>query len=335
MFSRSLHFSSCSNRSSLVISSPVSPTSSSFMSPGSSISEAPTSPPATSSDHASESLSATEVGSISSGASETQEEDPASLAAVLQNEAPDVAEADSSVAMEPKDGNQAEVLEEPESLSEDAPQRVEGFAKDMAAGILSEALLEAAGKGQLVQRDSEDATRSLLIDNSETSDLCEKEGSSLPCLSSQVPAPPKQEGEPSEDAQNSTETEELNSQESELPPSNSSESPEKSLQDSGSSTTQAEAAQEDVPSNTSAVLETGAIAKIPPHQTETEEGSCQQRGNTEDDDVSSDGSIEEIDVSPKVINAQVRRYILPTALIGVAFQKQYMMANVPFHGGHF
>ncbi|XP_015280619.1 PREDICTED: bridging integrator 2 [Gekko japonicus] len=290
-----------SNRSSLVISSPVSPTSASFMSPGSSISEAPTSPPATFSDHGSESLSTTEGASISSGASETEEENPASSAAVLQNEAPDVAEADSSVATEPKDDNQAEVLEKPISLSEDTPQEVEAFANNMAAGILSEALLEAASKGQIVHRDPEDTTRPLSIDNSETSDLCEKEGSSLPCLSSKVTAPPKQEAEPSEDTQNNAQTEESNHQENESPPSDTSESPEKSLQDSGSST-QAEAVQ-DVPSNTNSGL-TGAIDKMPPHQTETEEGSCQQCGNTEDD-VSSDGSIEEIDVSPKVTNTQI------------------------------
>ncbi|KAL8163919.1 UNVERIFIED_CONTAM: hypothetical protein K2H54_040970 [Gekko kuhli] len=291
-----------SKRSSLVISSPVSPTSSSFMSPGSSISEAPASPPATSSDHTSESFSATEVASISSGASETEEENPASSAAVLRNEAPDVAEADSSIATEPKDDDQAEVLEKPISLSEDTPQKAEAFAENMAAGILSEALLEASSKGQIVHTNPEDTTRPLSIDNSKTSDLCDKEGSSLTSLSSKVTAPPEQETEPSEDTQNNARIEESNHQENESPPSDTSESPEKSLQDSGSST-QAEVVQEDVPRNTNSGL-TGTIDKMPPHQTETGEGSCQQCGNTEDD-VSSDGSIEEIDVSPKVTSTQI------------------------------
>lgn len=332
MFSNFLHFSSPSNRSSLIISSPVSPTSSAFMSPGSSISEAPTSPPATSSDQASESLYATEVASLSSGASVTEEEEPASLAAVLQNEAPDVAEADFPIATEPKDGDQAEVLEKPVSLSEDTPQKVEAFAKNMVAGILTEAVLEAASKGQIVHRDSEDATLSLSISNSKTSDLCEKEGSSLPCLSSEVPSPPEQEVEPSEDTQNTAESEKSNDQESESSPSNALES----LQDSGSSN-QAEAAQEDVPSNTnsgltSTVLEAGAIDKMQPHQTEAGEGSSQQHWNTEDD-ASSDGSIEETEVSPKVINTQVRYYIFPIALSSVEFQKQHLPGLVLF-GGH-
>ncbi|XP_060108449.1 bridging integrator 2 [Heteronotia binoei] len=295
-----------SNRGSLVISSPVSPTSSSFMSPGSSISEALTSPPAASSDHTSESLSATEA-SISSEASETEEENLPSSATVLQHEPPDIAEADSSVSTEPKDGNQNEVLEKPINLSEDTPQKVEVFAENMAAGVLSEALLEVASKDQIVQRDSEDTTRPLSINNPQTGDLCEEEGTSVPCLSSKSPAPPKQEAKPSEDAQNSAQFKESNHQENELLPSDTSESPEKSLKDSGPST-QAEEAQKEVPSNTnseltSTVVETGATNKMPPHQTETGEGSCQQCGETEDD-VNSDGSIEEIDVSPKVINTE-------------------------------
>ncbi|XP_077185030.1 bridging integrator 2 isoform X2 [Paroedura picta] len=292
-----------SNRSSLVISSPVSPTSSSFMSPGNSINEAPTSP-AISPDPASESLSATEVASTSSGSSETEGKDPASLATESQDEAPEVAEADFFIATKPKDGNQAEGLEKPIPITEDTPQKVEAFAKNMAAGILSEALLEAASKGQIVRRDSEETTRPISVNNSETSDLCEKDGSSLPCLSSKVPEPPKQEAESSEGTQNNAEIEELSSQENKSPPSNASQSLDESLQDSESST-QAEAAQEDTNSGpTSTVLETGAIDQTPPDQAETAEGGCQQWRNTEDD-VSSEGSIEEDDVSPKVINAQI------------------------------
>ncbi|KAJ6656153.1 hypothetical protein lerEdw1_004070 [Lerista edwardsae] len=69
-----------SNRGSLVISSPVSPTSSSFMLPGNRKSETPTSPPATSSNHTNESLSAIEMTSKSNGASKPEEENPVSLA---------------------------------------------------------------------------------------------------------------------------------------------------------------------------------------------------------------------------------------------------------------
>nr|XP_056720880.1 bridging integrator 2 [Euleptes europaea] len=290
-----------SNRSSLVISSPVSPTSSSFMPPGSNISEAPTSPPAASSNHAAE------TASISSRASETEEEGPSSLATALQNEAPDTTESDSSAVREPKDGSRAGVPEKPISISKGTPQNVEAFANNIAAGILSEALAEVASKGQIVHKDPEDTTRPISIDNSQTSDICDQEGSSLPCLSSDVPAPPKQEAaEPSEDALNDAPVEESNHQENESPPSDISESPEKNL-DSGSST-EAEATQDDIPINTNdgltpTVLETGAGHKMPPHQTQTGEGSCQKCGNTEDD-VSSDGSIEETDVSPKVISTQ-------------------------------
>ncbi|XP_054859142.1 bridging integrator 2 [Eublepharis macularius] len=288
-----------SNRSSLVISSPVSPTSPSFLPPGSSISEAPTSPPADSSIHARESLSA----SISSGASETEEEASVSSATASPNEAPDTTEPDA-----PKDSNQAAILEKPVSIPEDSHQKVEAFAKNIAAEILSEALLEADGKGRIVHKDSEDRTQLLSVDKSQTRDICEKEGSSLPCPRSDIPVLPKQEAKRSEDSQNNAQIEESSHRESELPPSDISENPEKNLPDSASAT-QAEAAQEDIRSSSNGGLtpsepETGAVHEMPPRPTETGEGSCQQGGNTEDD-VSSDGSIEEIEVSPKVIKTEI------------------------------
>uniref|UniRef100_A0ACB8EM20 Uncharacterized protein n=1 Tax=Sphaerodactylus townsendi TaxID=933632 RepID=A0ACB8EM20_9SAUR len=295
MFLGSLCFFSRSKRSSLVISSPVRPTSSSFPPPKSSISEAPASAPAASSNHASETASTS---------SEAEEEDPASLATTFQDEVLDVAEPDSSAVREADDGNQAVVLEKPVSTVQDTPQNVQAFAKNVAAGIVSEALAAVAGQGQIVHKEPEDTTRPISTHNPETSDVGEKEGSSLPCRISVVPVPQKQESELSEDAQ----IEESDRQEDEPPPSNTLESPGKNLQDSESST-QAEATQDDIAGNTNGGLtptapKTGAIRKMLPHLTETGESSGQQFENA-DDDVSSEGSIEETDFSPKVINTQI------------------------------
>ncbi|XP_066470840.1 bridging integrator 2 [Tiliqua scincoides] len=231
-----------SNRGSLVISSPVSPTSSSFVLPGNSRSEAPISPPATSSNLANESfsapemasasngankteeeespaslgtnesLSATEMPPVSNGASKTEEESPASLATEVQNEMTEAAKADSSSV---KSDNQPSTLEEPISLSRDSPKKVEDIAINIATEILSEAMHVATHKGQGTHKVSEDTAQPQHRDNTGANDTCKQDESSSPRPIDDNLL--KQEAESPEDTQEEALVKESNHKENNLP----------------------------------------------------------------------------------------------------------------------
>ncbi|XP_053150723.1 bridging integrator 2 isoform X2 [Hemicordylus capensis] len=298
-----------SNRGSLVISSPVSTTNSFFMPSGNSINEIPKSPPATSSDLGRESDLAPEITSTSSGASETEKEAFASLATEAQNEATEAATPVFSTASEPKDNKQVAKPEEgPVSPSRDTIQTVEEVANILTVGILSEAMHEAACQGQNVKKGSEDIAQPPLTDNSEASDTCKKERLQLRC---ETPSSVlKQEAEPTEVAKDRALTEGANHQENHAPPGESSVGLENSPEDSLFST-QAEALQDEPPSSTtndcitSAPPKAGAIHQMAQEQPET--------GGDRDpeEDGSSDGSMEEIDVSPKATNTQIISNFFP------------------------
>nr|XP_028577313.1 bridging integrator 2 [Podarcis muralis] len=269
-----------SNRASLVISSPVSPTSPSAIPTRNSISEMPTSPPAISSNHERESASATKAASAPGGASKAEEKTPASLAT-------DAAKPDFSTASEAKEDSQT--VETTPSIPLGTPQEVEAAANDIAAGILSEAVLEAAGKSPNVPKDSGETSQSPLRSDFEASDTCEKdEGSSLQPRVEVLSLPPQN---PQDEAQ----TGGADHQENNVPLRESSARPEDNPQDPSS---EAEEAQEGAPSTTSDCL-SPALPKAGAAQQQPEE-----RRDAEDD-VNSEGSIEEIDVSPKATNAQI------------------------------
>ncbi|XP_061470929.1 bridging integrator 2 isoform X2 [Rhineura floridana] len=290
-----------SNRGSLVISSPVSPTSSSFIPARNSISETPTSPPAISSNREKETVSATKAACANS-ASEAEEGTSVSLATELQNEVADAAKSDSSTANGAKEDSQAATLEKPAtaSIPKGNPQKVEDVANNIAVEIVSEAVLEAASKN--VPKDSDETSQPLLVNDFEASDTCNKDGGSPPPpprgeVPSLLKSPPNTPDE--------TQTEESAHQENNVLLNESSVCPEDVSQGSPSFTADEEA-QEEAPSAINGCL-TSALPKGADmqQQPETVRSSYQDHSRDAEDDVNSDGSIEEIDVSPKATNAQI------------------------------
>ncbi|XP_042311569.1 bridging integrator 2 [Sceloporus undulatus] len=299
-----------SNRGSLVISSPVSPTSPTSIPVGNSIRETVTSPPASTPNQKRESVPETEeVASMSSGASGTEEEVSASLASELQNEAVEVAGSDTSIVSDPKDDSQVMELETSTHVSQGASQKVEEVANDIARRILSNAVLEAAGKGENVCRDSEDSEQPLLVNDFETSVTCEKDGGSLPQQEDEVPSLLKQEDKTFKNAQDEAQVEESDTQGDSLVSSESSVSPEGNPQNFPSP--QDEKVKGEAPSTIITSLPYRCITHAVP---ETEDNQQHQPGTGEESDQedckdaeandSSDGSMEETEVSPKVTNMQ-------------------------------
>ncbi|KAH0629098.1 hypothetical protein JD844_010923 [Phrynosoma platyrhinos] len=296
-----------SNRGSLVISSPISPTSPTSIPVGNSIRETVTSPSASTPNQKRESVPETEaVGSMSGGASGTEEEVSASLASEMQNEAVEVAGSDTSTVSDLIDDSQ---MMELETSIQGTPQKVEEVANDIARRILSKAVLEAAGKGQNVCKDSEDSAQPLLVNDSEASDSCEKDRGSQPQQKDKIPSPLKQEAKTLQNAQDETQVEGSNAQGDSLVSSKSSVCPEDNSQNSLSPT------QDEVKGrapgttitalpyscNTCDVPETEAIQQ---HQPGTGEASDQEDCKDDEADDSSDGSMEETEVSPQVTNTQ-------------------------------
>lgn len=135
-----------------------------------SVSEIPPSPPITSPNHTGESVSATEAESThpilreaeaateEEGDEDEEEEEgerPTSLVPASKNEVAVVSASNSLTTSEGKDDNQAMELEKISNISRVPPLRVEEVANNLAVEILTEAVLEAAGKGQDVHQDSE------------------------------------------------------------------------------------------------------------------------------------------------------------------------------------
>uniref|UniRef100_A0A8D0BWC1 Bridging integrator 2 n=1 Tax=Salvator merianae TaxID=96440 RepID=A0A8D0BWC1_SALMN len=236
-----------SNRGSLVISSPVSPTSPAFVPIRNSIDEIPASPPATLSNQEEESASANE---------------------------------------------------EPVGVSRDTLQNVEEVASNIAKEILSEVLLEAAGKGQNVPKDSEGITKPFSVDKSEVNDTCKKNKSSPSQLRAEIPSQLKQEVELCKNTQDGAQIKELHPEENSVLPGGKSSGPENNLQSPSNQEKTTIATNSCL---TSRVPETGSIQ----HQPETAESTRPDDKNA-DDGSDSDGSIEEIDVSPKTTNTQVK-----------------------------
>uniref|UniRef100_A0A6J0T2D3 Bridging integrator 2 isoform X1 n=2 Tax=Pogona vitticeps TaxID=103695 RepID=A0A6J0T2D3_9SAUR len=290
-----------SNRGSLVISSPVSPTSPAFMLAENSVSETQASAPDTPSKHNGEFASAAKTASVPSGVSETKEEIPASLATASQSKEEDVAKSTLSSVSEPKDENQAMNLETPLSVSKGTPKKVDEVANHIAVEILSEAVHEAAGKVQNVSKDSEDTEQPPSINNIEADETCKEDRGSAPQARDGIPSLLKQEIEHSQDE---TQAEESDPEGEVLSLSERSICPEDNLQDPSSSI-QDQVNRQEVSSTTnggmtSALPKAGAIQQQKPG---TREATCQDHEKAEVDS-SSDGSMEEIEVSPKVTNTQ-------------------------------
>nr|XP_008101881.1 PREDICTED: bridging integrator 2 [Anolis carolinensis] len=273
-----------SNRGSLIISSPVSPTSPASIPVGNSIRETLTSPTVKTPYQKRETVQETEaVASMSSGANETENFTVSSVSE-LQNERTEVAASETPTVGNFKDDNQVMILETPIHVSQDTPQDVEEVAVNIAGMILSKALFEAAGKGQSVSRDSE--AQPLLVGAFEAS------GSH---------------------ALDEAQVDESDVQGDSLISHENSVCPEGNPQDS-SSPTQAEKVEGKAlkttiailldSSNTEAERETGPIQDQQPRI----EGASGQDVETHKDvetDGNSDGSMEETEISPKATNTQI------------------------------
>ncbi|KAL7989801.1 hypothetical protein Chor_012467 [Crotalus horridus] len=276
-----------SNRGSLVISSPVSPTSNSFLPAGNSINEVSTSLIAMSPDQETETISATKVASTKEEVKE------------LQNEAGQSVESDSQSVSGTEGKSQENQSEE---LEVDSGRTLEVVAKNLAVEILSQAMVEATGKRQSISKDSEDPEQPFLEGNTEANDTPGKEGGSLPQAKDEIPALLKYDLEHAKEIQDEMQIEKANGEDHKGPPEESS-CPEDDDPRGLPSSTKDEGDSEEVPS---------ATDEAAPPNTETDESSHSCR-DVEDDNSSSEGSMEEIEISPKGTYAQIIPSFFPEA----------------------
>ncbi|ETE74064.1 Bridging integrator 2, partial [Ophiophagus hannah] len=306
-----------SNRGSLVISSPVSPTSNSFLPAGNSTSLiAP--------NQETETTSATKVASTTVYDDEAKEE-----VKELQNEAGQGAESDSQAGSETEGKSHETQLEE---LEVGSGRTLEVVAKNLAAEILSQAMVEAAGKRQSISKDSEDpAQQPFLEETFEANDTPGKEGGSPPQAKDESPTLPKHDLEHAKEIQDEMQIEKANGQDHKGSPEESSSCPEDDPQGLPSSTKD-EGDSEEVPSATN---------ESAPPNTETDERSQGCR-DVEDDNSSSEGSMEEIEISPKGTNAQIIPSFFPQAKeenenklpLGFLFKAQATQAHASEDDNH-
>ncbi|XP_070596806.1 bridging integrator 2 isoform X2 [Erythrolamprus reginae] len=311
-----------SNRGSLVISSPVSPTSNFFLPAGNNINEVSTSLLAPNQE--TETISATKAASATVHDEEAKEE-----VKELQNEVGQGAESDSQAASETEGKSQGTQLEELEVVS---GRTLEVMAKNFATEILSQAMAEAAGKRQSIPKDSEDPEqRPFLGENIEANDTPGTEDGSPPQAKDEIPALLKHDLEHDKEIQDEMQSEKVNGQDHKGPPEESSSCPEDDSQDLPSST-KVEGDSEDVAS---------ATDESAPPNTETDESSHSYR-DVEDDNGSSEGSMEEIEISPKGTNAQIVASFFPEAKeenenklpLGFLFKAQATQAHASEDDSH-
>lgn len=202
----------------MVISSPVSPTSNSFLPAGNSINEISTSLIATSPDQETETISATKVASTIVYHDEAKEE-----VKELQNEAGQGAELDSQSVSGTEGKSQENQSEE---LEVDSGRTLEVVAKNLAVEILSQAMVEATGKRQSISKDSEHPAQPFLEENTEANDTPGKEGGSLPQAKDEIPALLKHDLEHAKEIQDEMQIEKANGEDHKGPPEESSSCPE-------------------------------------------------------------------------------------------------------------
>ncbi|XP_060618783.2 bridging integrator 2 [Anolis sagrei] len=301
-----------SNRGSLVISSPVSPTSPVSIPVENSIRETLTSPTVKTPNQKRESVQDTEaVALMSRGASETEEDISASSISELQNEGAEVAGLGTSTVSGSKDDSQVMTLETPIHVSQGTPQDVGEVANNIAGMILSTAVFEAAGKGQNVCRDSE--AQPPLVDAFEARDIYEKGEGSPPHQKDGIPHPLKQEDEPLQNVLDEARVDESDPQGDSLISHENSVCLEGDLQDSPPPT-QAEKVGGEAFNATITALVDSAITEAeretgPIQDQQPGKGAASDLDVKTDKDVetneNSDGSMEEIEVSPKAINTQI------------------------------
>ncbi|XP_013916072.1 PREDICTED: bridging integrator 2 [Thamnophis sirtalis] len=311
-----------SNRGSLVISSPVSPTSNSFLLAENSINEISTSLLAPNEE--TETISATKVASTTVYDEEAKEEVKG-----LPNEAGQGAESGSQAASGTEGKCQETQLEELEAAS---GRTLEAVAKNLAAEILSQAMVEAADKRQSLSTDSKDPEQQPFLEkNIEANDTPGTGDGSSPQAKDEIPTLLKPDLELAKEIQGEIQIEKANGRNHKGPPEESSSCPEDDPQGLPSSTKE-EGDSEEVPS---------ATDESAPPNTETDEISHSCR-DVEDDNSSSEGSMEEIEISPKGTNSQIIASFFPEAKeenenklpLGFLFKAQATQAHASEDDNH-
>uniref|UniRef100_A0A8C8SIF4 Bridging integrator 2 n=1 Tax=Pelusios castaneus TaxID=367368 RepID=A0A8C8SIF4_9SAUR len=283
--------------------------------------ETPMSPAASTQDKR-ESMSAAEVESVSSGASEVQVETPMSPAASTQDKRESMSAAEvesvSSGASEPQDENQTETLDEPSRATEGQHRGVEDIAAAMAAEILSEAIAEAVGKAEKSQLPSEGASTQTLPPESleaHASDLQGGNECSVPLVSNEIQSlhtPPssdmRDQTEPAEDTQPPAPQEEPSQPGNVMPLGEVAACSGNALrlpdQDSPSPIQDHKVHQDPASTSGSSSPEAEELANGQKQESGTEQPVCQLRREAEEDR-GSDGSMEELNISPQVTETQV------------------------------
>ncbi|XP_024074215.2 bridging integrator 2 isoform X2 [Terrapene carolina triunguis] len=282
--------------------------------------ERPASPAAVLTPDKRESMSAADVESVSSGASEIQDETPTSPAVPTHDKreslsAADV-EAESSSANELQDENQTGTLDQPSRATERSYRGVEDVAAATAAEILSAAIAEAVCKAKTSPPPSDGASAQTQTPESLEDDASELQGGNECCVlqaSHEIPslqAPPspdlREEMEPSGDTQPPAPQQESSQPGNGMPLSEVLVCPENATYPPDKDSTPPTPVHQD-PASTSGSsppeAEERANGQKQP-QPETERTICQPSREAEEDR-DSEGSMEELNVSPTVTETQI------------------------------
>ncbi|XP_053868770.1 bridging integrator 2 [Malaclemys terrapin pileata] len=285
--------------------------------------ERPASPAAVLTPDKRESMSAADVESVSSGASEIQDETPTSPAVPAHDKTESLSaaevEAESSSANELQDENQTGTLDQPSRATERSYRGVEDVAAATAVEILSAAITDVVCKAKTSPPPSDGASAQTQTPESLEAEASELQGGnecSVLQASHEIPslqAPPspdlREEMEPSGDTQPPAPQQESSQPGNGLPlgevlvcPENTTYPPDT---DSPPPTPVHEVHQDPASTSGSSPPETEERAKGQKQpQPETERTLCQPSREAEEDR-DSEGSMEELNVSPTVTETQI------------------------------
>ncbi|XP_074835931.1 bridging integrator 2 isoform X1 [Carettochelys insculpta] len=316
--------------------------------------EQPTSAAAVSTPDKRESMSAE---SVPSGAGEIEDQMPPSPAASTPDQRKSLSTADeesvSSGTSELQDENQPGTLEEPSRATEKLHRGVEDVAAATAAKILSAAIAEAVSKAKASPLPSDGAsTQALAPESLETdpSDLQGENECSVPQAGNEIPslqtAPSpgvKEETMPSEDTRPPASREESSHPGNLVPLGEVLVCPENAMElPSEASPSPIPAHQDPAGTHSSSPPKAEVANDQKQQQREMEQGLCQLSREAEEDH-DSEGSLEELDISPKGTETQImfgftpedktsnHQHELP---LGFLFKAQAIQAHTSADGSH-
>ncbi|XP_050781408.1 bridging integrator 2 isoform X2 [Gopherus flavomarginatus] len=294
--------------------------------------EQPASPAAVLTPNKKESMSAADVGSVSSGASEIQDETPTSPAVPTHDKRESLSaaevKAESSGANDLQDENQTRTLDQPSRATERLYRGVEDVAAATAAAILSAAIAEAVCKAKTSPPPSDGASAQTQTPESLEADTSELQGEkecsvlqvSNEIQSLQAPPSPdlREETEPSGDTQPPAPEQESSQPGNGMPlgevlvcAENATYPPDK---DSPPPTPVHEVHQD--PATTSGSSPPEAVERANGQkEPEIERIICQPSREAEEDG-GSEGSMEELNISPTVTETQIMFGFIPDGETG-------------------